>query len=126
VNLNKVMLIGYLTREPELRSLPSGLQVCSFSMATNQPYTKNGERVSEATFHEVVAFGKTGELVAEYMQKGSQLYVEGRLRNRSWEKDGQKYRRTEIVADRVQFGQKKGERELVEEQEEEFDNVTPF
>ena len=126
MNLNKVMLIGYLTREPELRSLPSGLQVCSFSMATNQSYLKDGKRMNEATFHEVVAFGKTGELVAEYLQKGSQLYVEGRLRNRSWEKDGQKYRRTEIMADRVQFGAKREEPEPEDQSREEMYADVPF
>jgi single-strand DNA-binding protein len=124
VNVNKITLMGSLSREPKLRSLPSGMQVCSFSMATDQYFTKDGERHSEATFYEVVAFGKMGELVAQYMQKGGQLYVEGRLRNRSWEKDGQKYRRTEIVAERVQFGKKKGE--LEEVRAEEMDDAIPL
>ena len=103
--LNKAYLIGNLTRDPELRALPSGSQVCSFSLATNFTYKdKNGQRQESTDFHNIVAFGRQGELCAQYLKKGSQAMVEGRMQTRSWEQDGQKKYRTEVVADRVQFG----------------------
>ncbi|MEN9524469.1 MAG: hypothetical protein RL536_538 [Candidatus Parcubacteria bacterium] len=104
--LNKVLLIGNLTRDPELKALPSGIKVCSFGLATNRVYKdKEGNKQETTEFHNVTAFGRTGELVAQYMKKGSQVYLEGRLQTRSWEgKDGEKKYRTEIIADTVQFG----------------------
>lgn len=107
--LNKVILIGNLTRDPELRSLPSGVKVCSFSLATNRVWKdKNGAKQEAADFHNVVAFGRQAETVAQYMRKGSSLLVEGRMQTRSWEdkSSGEKKYRTEIVADRTQFGPK--------------------
>lgn len=108
--LNKAFIIGNLTRDPELKALPSGTKVCSFAVATNRSYKdKEGTRQDSTEFHNVVAFAKLGELVAQYMKKGSQVYVEGRLQTRSWEgKDGEKKYRTEIIADTVQFGNKPG------------------
>lgn len=106
--LNKVFIIGNLTRDPELKSLPSGIQVCSFSVATNRVYRdKEGNKQESAEFHNVVAFGRQGELVAQYLKKGSSALIEGRIQTRSWEQDGQKKYRTEIIADRVQFGDRK-------------------
>lgn len=106
--LNKAILIGNLTRDPELKSLPSGMQVATFGMATNRVYRdKEGNKQESSEFHNIVAFGKQGELCAQYLRKGSQALVEGRLQTRSWEADGQKKYRTEIVADRVQFGDKR-------------------
>ena len=108
--LNKVLLIGNLTRDPELKALPSGMKVCSFAVATNRTYKdKEGNKQDTTEFHNVSAFGKIGELVAQYMKKGSQVYLEGRLQTRSWEgKDGEKKYRTEIIADTVQFGNRPG------------------
>ncbi len=109
--LNKALIIGNLTRDPELRALPSGAQVCSFSVATNRRYKdKNGAWQDQADFHNVVVFGKTAENVAQYMKKGSQVMVEGRMQTRSWDDKatGAKKYRTEVVADRVQFGNKPG------------------
>lgn len=108
--LNKVFIIGNLTRDPELKALPSGTKVCSFSVATNRVFKdKEGVRQDATEFHNVSAFGRTGELVAQYMKKGSQVYLEGRLQTRSWEgKDGEKKYRTEIIADTVQFGNRPG------------------
>jgi single-strand DNA-binding protein len=108
--LNKAFIIGNLTRDPELKALPSGTKVCSFGVATNRSYKdKEGTRQDSTEFHNVVAFAKLGELVAQYMKKGSQVYVEGRLQTRSWDgKDGEKKYRTEIIADTVQFGNKPG------------------
>jgi single-strand DNA-binding protein len=104
--LNKVFLIGNLTRDPELKALPSGSKVASFGLATNRTYKdKDGNRQESVEFHNIVVFGRTAETVSQYMKKGSQIYVEGRLQTRSWDgKDGEKKYRTEIVADTVQFG----------------------
>ena len=107
--INKAMIFGNLTRDPELRALPNGSQVCSFSLATNRVYNdRDGVRQESTDFHNIVVFGKQAENTAKYLGKGSSAYVEGRLQTRSWEKDGQKQYRTEIVADRVQFGPKSG------------------
>ncbi len=105
--LNKAMLYGNLTRDPELKALPSGQQVCSFSLATNRVYNdRDGKRQEATDYHNVVVFGKQGENCAKYLTKGSSTYVEGRLQTRSWDKDGVKQYRTEVIADRVQFGPK--------------------
>ena len=104
--LNKVQLIGNLTRDPELKSLPSGLKVVSGSLATNRVYKdKDGAKKESTEFHNFVAFGRPGELIAQYMKKGGSLYVEGRLQTRSWDdKEGKKNYRTEIVVENFQFG----------------------
>ena len=107
--LNKAIVIGNLTRDPELRSLPSGIKVCSFSLATNRVWKdKNGGRQESADYHNVVVFGRQAETVAQYMKKGSSILVEGRMQTRSWDDktSGEKKYRTEIVADRTQFGPK--------------------
>jgi single-strand DNA-binding protein len=107
--LNKAILIGNLTRDPELRSLPSGIKVCSFSLATNRVWKdKNGARQESTDYHNVVVFGRQAETVAQYMKKGSSILVEGRMQTRSWDDktSGEKKYRTEIVADRTQFGPK--------------------
>lgn len=109
--LNKAIVIGNLTRDPELRSLPSGIKVCSFSLATNRVWKdKNGARQESTDYHNVVVFGRQAETVAQYMKKGSSILVEGRMQTRSWEDktSGEKKYRTEIVADRTQFGPKSG------------------
>lgn len=107
MNLNKVLIYGNITRDPEQKALPSGMAVTNFSVATNRRYTKDGEKKEEVEYHNVVSFGKTAENVATYMKKGSAIYVEGRLKTRSWEKDGKKVYRTEIIAENVQFGPRK-------------------
>ena len=103
--LNKAMVYGNLTRDPEMKSLPSGIQVTSFSVATNRVYNdRDGKRQEQVDYHNIVVFGKQAETSAKWLKKGSSAYVEGRLQTQSWEKDGVKQYRTEIVADRVQFG----------------------
>ena len=103
--INKVLLFGNLTRDPELRALLSGMNVCSFSIATNRVYIgKDGKKQEQADFHNIVVFGRQADTVHQYLKKGSSAFVEGRLQTRSWDKDGQKQYRTEIVAERVQFG----------------------
>lgn len=102
-------MYGNLTRDPELRSLPSGIQVASFSLATNRVFRdKDGKKQEQSDFHNIVVFGRQAETVAQYLKKGSAAFVEGRMQTRSWEQEGQKKYRTEIVADRVQFGPRAG------------------
>jgi single-strand DNA-binding protein len=103
--LNKVLLYGNLTRDPELRALPSGQQVANFSLATNRTYTDKEGRKQELTeYHNIVAFARQAEVIGQYMKKGRPIFVEGRLQTRSWEADGKKNYRTEIVVDNFQFG----------------------
>lgn len=105
--LNKVMIYGNLTRDPEMKALPSGQNVTSMSIATNRVWKdKDGKQQEEVEYHNIVVFGKQAENCAKYLTKGSGAYVEGRLQTRSWEKDGVKMYRTEIVAETVQFGSK--------------------
>ena len=110
--LNKIILIGNLTRDPELRSLPSGVKVCSFSLATNRVWKdKNGARQESADYHNFVIFRRQTEKIAQYMKKGSSILVEGRMQTRSWDDKttGEKKYRTEVIADRTQFGPKGGQ-----------------
>jgi single-strand DNA-binding protein len=107
--LNKAMIFGNLTRDPEMKALPSGMNVTDFSIATNRRYKdRDGNWQDAVDYHNVVVFGRQAETSAQYLKKGSSAYVEGRLQTRSWEKDGQKQYRTEIIADRVQFGPRSG------------------
>ena len=103
--VNKAILVGNLGRDPELRQTPSGQSVCNFTVATSESWTdKNGERVERTEWHRIVAWGKTGELCAQYLSKGRTVYVEGRIQTREWEdKDGNKRYTTEINAQTVQF-----------------------
>lgn len=104
-NLNKVLLIGNLTRDPELRYIPSGTAVATFSLAVNRVYnTPAGEKKEETTFIRIVVWGRRAEVCGEYLSKGSPVFVEGRIQSRSWEdKDGQKRSTVEVIADNVQF-----------------------
>lgn len=105
--LNKAMIYGNLTRDPELKSLPSGISVANFSVATNRVWKdKSGAKQESVDYHNVVAFGRTAEVIKQYMHKGSGIYIEGRIQTRSWEaKDGGGKRyTTEIVAESMQFG----------------------
>src|SRR4030067_1619216 len=101
--LNKALVIGNLTRDPESRALPSGVQVATFSVATNRVWKdKNGAKQESADFHNVVVFGRQAETVAQYMKKGSSILVEGRMQTRSWEDktSGGKKHATRVIADR--------------------------
>jgi single-strand DNA-binding protein len=104
--LNKAMVFGNLTRDPELRALPNSGQVCSFGLATNRTFKKaDGSKGEQVEFHNIVVFGRQAETCAQYLKKGSSAYVEGRLQTRTWEspEKGKQYK-TEIIAERVQFG----------------------
>ncbi len=99
------MVYGNLTRDPEVKALPNGTQVCSFSVATNRTYKdRDGNKQEQVEYHNIVAFARLAEIIGQYMKKGRPIYIEGRMQTRSWEKDGQKHYRTEIVADNFQFG----------------------
>ncbi|MEK7548786.1 MAG: single-stranded DNA-binding protein [Patescibacteria group bacterium] len=100
-SLNRASLIGNLTRDPETRSIPSGQSVCQFAVATNRRWKDADGNVKEDTqYHEVVVWGRLGELAATMLVKGKKVYIEGRLQTRSWEaQDGSKRNRTEIVAE---------------------------
>lgn len=105
--LNRVLLYGNLTRDPELKALPSGGNVATFSLATNRTYKdKNGQKQEASEFHNVVAFGRVAEIIAQYAKKGRPLFIEGRLQTRTWDdrETGKKQYRTEIVAENFQFG----------------------
>jgi single-strand DNA-binding protein len=103
-SFNQAIVMGNLTRDPELRATPSGQQVASFAVATNRTWMdQSGERKEAVEYHEIVAWGKLGELAAQYLSKGRKVMVIGRLQTQSWEKDGVKRSRTEIVASDVNF-----------------------
>ncbi len=111
--LNKVFLYGNLTRDPELKALPSGSQVANFGMATNRSFKgKDGARQEATEFHNVVAFGRTAEVISQYCKKGRPIFVEGRIQTRTWEgkEDGKKQYRTEIIVENFQFGADGGAR----------------
>lgn len=103
--LNKALLYGNLTRDPEVRALPSGQQVATFSIATNRTFkNKEGQQQDQTEYHNIVAFGRTAEVIGQYLKKGRPIYLEGRIQTRSWEAEGKKNYRTEIVVDSFQFG----------------------
>ncbi len=108
--LNKAIIIGNLTRDPELKALPSGITVTSFSVATNRVWKdKNGAKQESADYHNIVVFGRQAEIANQYLRKGASVLVEGRMQTRSWDDaSGKKNYRTEIIADRIQFGPRTG------------------
>ena len=106
MNLNKAFLIGRLTRDPEMKMLPSGKPVTSFGLATSRHYTdKSGQKQQETDFHNIVLFGRLAEIASQYLKKGSLTYLEGRIRTRSWDdSSGNKRYKTEIIVERLQLG----------------------
>lgn len=101
-SVNKVILVGNLTRDPELRYTPQGTAVASFGLATNREWVSEGVKKEAADFHNIVAWNKLGELCAQLLHKGSKVYVEGRLQTRDWvNDDGQKRYKTEVVIDEM-------------------------
>ena len=106
MNLNKAIIAGRLTADPQLRTIASGQAVATFSLATNRVWTdKAGAKQEAAEFHNIVVWGRQAEIVAKFLTKGAIALVEGRLQTRSWDdQQGMKHWKTEVVADRVQFG----------------------
>ena len=108
MNLNKAFILGNVTRDPEVRALPSGQSVTNFSIATNRFYTdSSGQKKQEAEFHNIVCFGKLADISSRYLNKGSLVLIEGRIKTRSWQNtQGLKQYRTEIIADGLQLAPK--------------------
>lgn len=114
MSINKVILIGRLGKDPELKQTPTGTQVCNFTLATSEAYkSKDGKQEDKTQWHNVTVFGKQAENCAKYLSKGRNAYIEGRIEYRSWEKEGKKFHATDIIATQVQFldfcNSKKGE-----------------
>ena len=107
MSLNSVNIMGNLTRDPEMKYIPSGKAVCSLSIANNRVYTKNGEKVTEVSYFDVEVWGLAAENCSKYLTKGSGIIVEGRLRQDRWEKDGKTQSRVRITANAVHFLPKK-------------------
>ena len=123
MNFNKAVVVGNLTRDPEVRTLPSGQSVVSFGVATNRIWNdQDGNRQQAAEFHNIVAFGKLADICSRYLAKGRLVLIEGRLQTRSWQgQDGVKRYRTEIVVDNMQMGPRTG----LETDKEEADQKRP-
>lgn len=103
-SFNKVILLGNLTRDPEVRATPKGLTICSFSLAVNRKFTtQSGESKNETTYVDVETYGKMADLIAKYLSKGKSIMVEGRLKLDTWEKDGEKRSRLKVVTETFQF-----------------------
>ena len=110
--INKVILVGNLGRDPEIRSLPSGQPVASFSIATSRKWKdKEGNRQEETEWHNIVCYGRQAEIAGQFLTKGKQIFVEGRIRTRSWEdrQSGEKKYKTEIICDNFQMLGSRGE-----------------
>ena len=121
-NVNKVMLIGNLTRDPELKYIPSGKAVCDLGLAVNRTYKKdNGEEVEEVCYLDITAWGRQAETCAEYLKKGRAVFVEGRLKYNKWDdkETGKKRSKISVVAQRVQFLGSRNKDESKEELKEE-------
>ncbi|MFH1180970.1 MAG: single-stranded DNA-binding protein [bacterium] len=108
MNLNKIFLLGRLTRDPENRALPSGSQVTSFGLATDRFYVdKSNQKQKETEFHNITLFGRLAEIAGQYLKKGALVLIEGRIKTRSWQDNqGNKKYRTEIIGERMQLGPK--------------------
>lgn len=106
MNLNKAIIVGRITKDPEIRALPSGTKVASFGMATNRFYRQNEEKKQEVEFHNISVFGKLSDVVENYVKKGGLVLVEGRIKTDTWEKDGIKRYSTKIIAESIQLGPK--------------------
>ncbi|MGE4554804.1 MAG: single-stranded DNA-binding protein [Candidatus Paceibacterota bacterium] len=118
--LNKVFLIGNLTRDVTLRSTPSGQPVADFGLATTRVWTDHlGQKQQETEFHQIIVWGKMAELCSQYLSKGRLVLVEGRIRTRTWvDQNGTKRYRTEIIAENIKFGPRKEEAETIKTPEE--------
>ena len=104
-SVNKVIIVGNLGKDPEMRTFPSGGRVCNVTIATSERWKdkQTGEMKEATEWHRIAFFGRLAEIAGEYLKKGSSVYIEGRLKTRQWEKDGQKQYSTEIVADQMQM-----------------------
>ena len=101
--VNKVILIGRLGKDPAVKYTPSGRAVANFSIATNEAWTKEGEKHEQTDWHNIVLWGKTAEIAGQYLVKGSRVFIDGKLRTRQYDKDGQTHYMTEVIGDRLEF-----------------------
>lgn len=134
--LNKVMLIGNVGNEPEFKSTAAGTALVSLSLATTEKWTdKSGQKQEKTEWHRCTAFGRTAELIGQYVHKGSKLYIEGKITTNSWEKDGEKRYSTDIIINSMQFLDSKGQsqaqpktehRAAVQQEADPFDDDIPF
>lgn len=111
MNLNKAIIIGNVTQDPEVKNTPNGQSVSSFSVATNRMWTDNqGQKQTQAEFHNIVAWGRLAEIVGQYLTKGGLVMVEGRIQTRNWtDQQGAKHWKTEIIAENIQLGPRNGQ-----------------
>lgn len=124
--MNKIFLLGRLTAKPELRTTPNGQTVCTFNVATNETYVSNGEKKQITDFHNVVAWGKAGEVIEQYLDKGDQILLSGRNTTRTWEKqDGGKGYKHEIILKDFEFvgGNKRKESSEPVAESSEYDDI---
>lgn len=128
MNFNKVIILGNLTRDPDIRTLPSGQLVANFAIATNRFfYNKNREKEKQTEFHNVVAFGRNAGIAQQYLKKGSMVLIEGRLQTRSWQdSSGNSHSRTEIITERLQLGPRAGQITSLQAQEEKAEEEIPI
>lgn len=125
MNLNQATIVGRMVKDPEIKSLPSGSAVVGFSVATSRTWKgQDGKKNEDTEFHNCVAFGKTAEIIGQYLKKGQLILITGRIQTRSWEKDGRKNYRTEIVVEQMQMGPRVGEKTEKKEdaKDKEFNN----
>lgn len=128
MNVNKAIVLGNLTRDPETRTLPSGQTVTSFSLATNRFWTdkESGEKKKQVEYHNIIAWGRLGEISQQFLKKGSLVYVEGRLQTKNWQDpQGNKKTRTEIVAEVLQLGPRAGSTGTEQSKEEKPNEEAP-
>ena len=126
-SVNKVILIGNLTKDPELRQTPSGTSVCSYTIATNHSWKDaNGTKQEKPEYHNIVAWGKLAEICGNYLEKGKKVYLEGRLQTRDWEgEDGIKRYRTEIISENMVMLNSRGEQTQRNDYSSQQSNPTP-
>jgi len=118
-SINSVALLGNVGRDPETKTLPSGTVASTFSLATSERYKdKDGEWKDVSEWHNIVSYGKVAEVIRDYVSKGSKLYIQGKLTTRSWEKDGQKHYRTEVVVSEIVLLDGKGEKKQTQAPQE--------
>ncbi|HDL74999.1 MAG TPA: single-stranded DNA-binding protein [bacterium] len=117
MNLNKVIIVGNLTSDPELKNTPSGQSVCNFRVATNRIWNdKDGQQQKKVEYHSVVLWRKLAEIASQYLTKGSLVLIEGRLETRNWQDtSGNKHYRTEIIGDKMQMGPRRAKKEMTSE-----------
>jgi len=124
MNLNKAILVGRLTQDPELRTTPSGQTVCSFGMATNRVWNQNNQKQEKAEFHNIVLWQKLAEIASQYLKKGSLVLIEGRIQTRSWEdQSGTKKYKTEIIGESMQMGPRNAGYSTPAPENKEEDNI---